>query len=1137
MEEYFQSIKEKLDEAYQKAEKARAKGFDPEEEPEIPLTEDLAARVEKLVGPEGVAEAIRDLEGKLSREELAFKIAERIVNDEFGHLPDAEAAEQAVRTFLAIITEGIAAAAPIEGITKVDIKNNFDGSSYLAIYFAGPIRSAGGTAAALAVLITDFVRRKLNLSSYNPSESEVERAVEEVSMYDDIVGLQYSPSEDEVRNAYANIPVEVTGDPTETEKVNANKGLEKVETDRIRGGAVLAIAEGVLQKAPKLQKHIDNLDLSGWEWLNQMKGSTDEEEEEKRDYPKGDKYLKDIIAGRPVFGYPSKSGGFRLRYGRARNTGLAAAGIHPATMRMLGNHISAGTQLKTERPGKATAATPVDTIEGPTVKLSDGSVVHVNSEIEAEELEDEVEEILSLGDILFGYGEFLENNHPLMPAGYCEEWWAQEVEETGLSDDFDEDLTPYTEPPYRVPSPELALKIVEELEVPLHPFYTYNFHDLELTELKKLGEWLSSGDTKFANGLLEKLELEMEPDLKRLLEILEVPHEVIDEKVIIREPAFPLVESLGLSDGESLSAKSLSETIEENPDLDPTKILEMVSGFSLRKKAPTRIGARVGRPEKTKPRKMSPPVHVLFPIGRAGGSTRNIEKASEKAPIEVEVAYCECPSCGTETVLKKCPECGARTEIVRYCPNCERPTEKEECMACGSRTIYYKERDIELKSLLNDSLSLLDEPIPDIVKGVKGMMSAYKLPEPLEKGILRAKHDLYVFKDGTIRFDASDLPLTHFKPKEVGVSIEKLRELGYENDYKGEPLESEEQVLELKVQDILLPPQAANYLFNSAQFVDELLEKFYDLPPYYNVSDKEDLIGKLVIGLAPHTSAGITGRIIGFSEANVGYAHPYFHAAKRRNCDGDEDAVMLLLDALLNFSEYYLPETRGGRMDAPLVLTPKLDPTEIDDEAHNVDVEKNYPVEFYEASLTYESPNSMAEEIEIVEDRLGTDKEYKEINFSELHNPSSISDGPETCEYKSLGAMEDKTDSQLSLASKIRAVDESDVAERLIKNHFIPDLKGNLRAFSRQRFRCPNCNKKYRRVPLSGECENCGGDIILTVTQGGVEKYMKVASRVSKEYNVTSYTRQRLGLIEEEIESIFESDIKKQMSLADFAST
>ena len=43
-------------------------------------------------------------------------------------------------------------------------------------------------------------------------------------------------------------------------------------------------------------------------------------------------------------------------------------------------------------------------------------------------------------------------------------------------------------------------------------------------------------------------------------------------------------------------------------------------------------------------------------------------------------------------------------------------------------------------------------------------------------------------------------------------------------------------------------------------------------------------------------------------------------------CDGDEDCIMLLLDGLINFSRSFLPETRGGTMDAPLVLTSRIDP-------------------------------------------------------------------------------------------------------------------------------------------------------------------------------------------------------------------
>lgn len=1135
MNNYFESLRKKLEDAYETSEKARSKGFDPEMKTEIPLAEDLAERVEKLAGPEGVADAIHELEGEYSREDLAFKIAEMIVSDEFGHMPDDETAEQSIRTFLAIITEGIAAAAPIEGITHVDIKKNFDGTSYLAIYFAGPIRSAGGTAAALAVLIGDFVRRKLNLSFYQSSEMEIDRMVEEVEIYENSVGLQYSPSEEEVRVAYGNIPVEVTGEPTEQETVTGGRDLERIETNRVRGGAVLAIAEGVLQKAPKILKHLRNLDLSGWEWLNDLGGSSLEETED-REYPDGDKYLKDIIAGRGVFGHPARPGGFRLRYGRARNTGLAAAGVHPATMTILDDHISVGTQLKTERPGKAAAIAPVDSIEGPVVKLVDGTVTKVESVSQAKNLKRKVEEILSIGDILFGFGEFLENNHPLMPSGYCPEWWSQEVKKAIENNgDFEKDLTPYLTPPFRKPTPELALEISRELGVPLHPDFTYEFGDIALNEIEELGKWLSSGHPDFEDGVLRGLRVKIQPDVKRSLEILCVPHKVEDNEVLIGEEALPLCACLGLIDSESLSSSALESLLQERQDEGVTQVLGELTGFPLREKSPTRIGARMGRPEKAKARKMSPPPHVLFPIGWAGGNTRNVEKASEKDSVEVEIAYRECPSCGIVTALNRCPKCGERTEIVRYCPNCDHPSEDEECMACGSKTVPYREREIDLKSILNDSLGRLSESIPGTVKGVKGMTSAYKLPEPLEKGILRAKHDVYVFKDGTVRFDATDMPLTHFRPREIGTSIERLTELGYEEDYEGNPLQSEDQLIELKVQDVFLSGPAADYLLRSAQFVDDLLQKFYDLPPYYNASEKEDLVGHLVIGLAPHTSAGITGRIIGFSEANVGYAHPYFHAAKRRNCDGDEDALMMLLDALLNFSQYYLPESRGGSMDAPLVLTPELDPSEIDDEAHNLDVDVDYPLEFYEATLHFEDPSKFKSQISVVEDRLGEAEQYRNIDFSRPHDVSSISAGPSACKYKSLGPMEEKTDSQLSLARKIRAVDETDVAERLIENHFIPDLKGNLRAFSRQYFRCASCNTKYRRIPLDGKCSNCGEDLILTVTKRGVEKYMDVALRVAEDYGVTDYTKQRLGLVQEEIESLFVSDIREQLSLGDFA--
>lgn len=135
--------------------------------------------------------------------------------------------------------------------------------------------------------------------------------------------------------------------------------------------------------------------------------------------------------------------------------------------------------------------------------------------------------------------------------------------------------------------------------------------------------------------------------------------------------------------------------------------------------------------------------------------------------------------------------------------------------------------------------------------------------------------------------------------------------MGYTKDCYGNPIENDEQIIELRVQDIVISNNCADYLVRTANFIDDELERYYGMERFYNVKDKSDLIGHLVAGLAPHTSAGVLGRIVGFTKALCCYAHPYFHSAKRRNCDSDEDAVMLLLDALINFSKSYLPNTRG----------------------------------------------------------------------------------------------------------------------------------------------------------------------------------------------------------------------------------
>ena len=135
MKKYFEEIKEGVMEAFEVAGKARKLGIDPSDDVEIIAAEDMAARVEGLVGPKGVADRIRELKKSMEREKIAFEIVREIVEGKFGKFDMEKAADLALRCSLAILTEGITAA-PLEGIAEVKIKKNMDGSSYLAVYLS-----------------------------------------------------------------------------------------------------------------------------------------------------------------------------------------------------------------------------------------------------------------------------------------------------------------------------------------------------------------------------------------------------------------------------------------------------------------------------------------------------------------------------------------------------------------------------------------------------------------------------------------------------------------------------------------------------------------------------------------------------------------------------------------------------------------------------------------------------------------------------------------------------------------------------------------------------------------------------------------------------------------------------------------
>lgn len=1167
IQEYFKSIDSKVSKEYEIAEKARNLGFDPEHKVDIPLARSLAERVEGLVSavaPEilnkGIIQKIDELEKKYGVGDwrVALKIGEFVAKQEtIKFETKLKALEVGIRVGLAYLTNGVVSA-PLEGFIEAKEKQTRHGTTYISVLFGGPIRAAGGTAEAVCVLIADYLRRVLGYDAYDPDENEIGRYQIELDDYHNRVSrLQYFPSNQEIEFLIKNIQVEINGDPTSEKDVSKFKDLPRVETNQIRGGACLVIGEGISQKGkkilPRIEKWGKEFGLEHWFFLSEFLDlqkkilSKKENEDKEKDDPNQKikpnyRYISETVAGRPVFSFPLSNGGFRLRYGRTRLSGLAAAAINPATMKILDNFIATGTQLKVERPGKACAITPCESIRGPIVMLNDGTVLRVDNIQTALSVYDKVSRILFLGDILFCYGDFDQAKHNLIPSPYVEEWWikdiAKEIEEI-TPEKFSEKTHVNLETCrdilsnifFAKISADDAVKISKSLSVPLHPEYTFVWNQISKEDLLELAKYITSNlnDSK-------KLQLPYNPKIKKTLELIGIPHKIDCDKITFSEDdSTALLISLGYFASNKIDVNKIELSL--NSFNSTLEYLNSFSDVTIKDSAPVFIGARMGRPEKAKLRTMTGRPHCLFPCGTQGGRLRSFNAASETGYIEADFPIFYCENCKLETIYPFCEACNLKTTKRRKCRVCSKIIPEKE--HCGSATSGYSRTRIDINNYIKMAEERLDIKIPELVKGVRGTSNKDHIPEAIEKGLLRAYHGVFVNKDGTIRMDMIETPITHFKPCEIGTSIEKLKELGYKTDCYGSPLEKDTQLVELFPQDIIIPnctewhdANIANELIKICNFLDDLLVRFYKLPPYYNVSTIQDLIGIYGIALAPHTSAGTVCRIIGFTKTQGFYAHPFLHAASRRNCDGDELGLMLLLDALLNFSRQYLPDKRGSRtMDAPLVLSSNIDPNEIDDEVHGMDIMWAYPLEFYTACSEYKQPADI--KIEQVKARLGKKTQFEGLGFT--HPVSNINSGAMVSSYKTLVTMFDKVSKQMSLAEKIRAVNPDDVATLVIEKHFLRDIKGNMRKFSSQEFRCVKCNTKYRRVPLTPVCKKCGGRIIFTISEGSISKYLEHSINLAEKYHLTNYLCQSLDILKRRIESIFGKETEKQTNLCSFS--
>ncbi|NIP62339.1 MAG: DNA polymerase II large subunit [Nitrosopumilaceae archaeon] len=1103
---YYSQLSEQTYTIFEKAAEAKSSLVDSSGMIEPKIAFDLADRVSKMHDID-ISEPLRELLKINGKELSALIISKDIALGKY--LQNATLEERldlAVRVGLAVVTEGVTIA-PLQGISDVSIKKNKDGSEYLSVSIAGPMRSAGGTESAVTMLIADHVRKTVNLSAYqaNSFDDETGRFVEELRIYEREAGnFQFHVLDQDVVHVISHLPVELDGVDTDPFEVVNHKGMVRIKTNRVRGGALRVLNDGLIGRAKKLLKRIELYQLEGWDWLNELKGAIQKGEKEE---DAATKRMSEVIAGRSVLSMPNRLGGFRLRYGRSCNTGFASIGIHPVIAEILDHTIAVGTQVKIDQPGKGATIAFVDSIETPIVRMTNGNVVKIKNVEHGIQIKKQIEKILHLGDILISIGDFIENNAQLVPTGYVEEYWVEELKEK-LSN-YEKRSSELTRFLKDEPTLEESIKLSIDFKMPLFPKYLHYWDQISHEDFEKILKPNEIGDNTISYPF----------ELKPILEKLGVPHQVKAGLLHLEEPESKIFYVL-----------LFRNKIDVDRALSVPTLISKYAGIIIRNKFSASLGVRIGRPEKASPRHMKPPIHTLFPVSENGGPTRDLLKASSKQNFYTNISNRICKECNEPSIGIKCLKCNNKTIVPLICPVCRSTSEYSFCEKCKRKTLSHSYKPFPLKTKLLDAQKKTGFRAQEPFKGVKELINQDKIAEPLEKGLLRQSFGLTAFKDGTVRFDATNSPLTSFKPSWIGTSIEKLHKLGYSYDKDGKPLTDPDQTVELRMQDIIIPEECARYLVSVCKYMDKLLEEFYNDSSYYKVKNITDLIGHLVVGLAPHTSVGILGRVIGYTNTHVCFATPNWHSAKRRDADGDADSIILLMDSLLNFSRNFLSDKIGGLMDAPLLVQPLVLPHESQPQAHNLEVVPHFSLEFFNETLENKKASEIRS-VEIIKDRLETEKQF--YNYHYTHSTSTLTTSKSRSAYSTLGSMLDKFDMQIKNAELIEAVDTSEIVSNVITTHLVPDIMGNLRAYARQSFRCTSCGRAFRRIPLAGHCI-CGNKLIQTITRASVEKYLKLAKRLVEKYNVSPYQKGRIMSLSDELNLVFGKGDGDQALLTDY---
>lgn len=946
------------------------------------------------------------------------------------HEDPATIALYAARAILAMVTEGVVSTC-IEGLEAAAVKMNPDGTKYLAIVIKPPIRAAG--ASALGILLLSLIRLSLdNGYQYKVTDAQLARYMAEVSQYCRLHPQVVNPTNQQIRQLMPRLPLCIDGTASD-QLVESSREVQGVDTPYLRGGANLAIIAPFFVKYKKTIKYAKLFDLD-YGWLKQIcqkKGKAVSTTADVADTGPirtainwgSETYLSVAVAGRPIFS-THRWGGFRLRVGRSRNTGLGTQGLHPVTIQLL-EFLNVGSQMMISGPSKANSIAPVSDLETPSILLRNRDFVRVTAQNIKFVLKN-YDRVYDLGQLLVSYGDFLQSNAIIPRCDYSMEQWRRDYG-------------------------------VHEATIPAHGQGAVNYaltHDIMIppahTPLINLLTW--AGYQQVRNHLLNSNRYDQQ--IAQILRTIVIHYRVVANAFQFDSPT--LVAEIFLLRHTMVQQTGVYQTIRAC-----SALRFGLRGFPC-------IGGRLASVEACAISTVKPGLSLVYDV-------RNLTKSHIN---QLQSALASGHSQRVSAVQLLCRRC----QII----SCQ-----QFCLACNQRTVLYEETPISTTHQIAHDLLLASKYLGVSLAGLKIKVSNQhldRLPywEPFEKGILRAKHGLLVFKDGTIRYSVSNLALTHFKPAQVHAPIDRLHAMGYTVDQRGDPLRSPQQVCVLKPHDVVLNQQICHTFLKATKFIDELLVRYYHRQPYYQCKTITDLIGHLVVGLAPHVLNAIAGRIVGYTIHQVVYAHPLWHAAKRRNADGDKDAVMLLADVYLNYSTIFLKKGTGGLMNVPFFISSLALTSQVDGEARNVETCKQYP------AMLYQAPGSLAWQYPVTTFKQVPDYQQQTYHYQYSTPTDTIVLPTKYNAYKNLNTMAEKIAEQLALCKRLKSVDYERVIRDLFRSHLLRDIRGNTRKLYKQNYRCTKCSTTYPTIPLDGMCQYCRVPVNFTIHVASASKYRAI---------------------------------------------